>query len=392
VSSPPDRVVVVGAGLAGHGTVTALRQQGYAGRLTLVGAEVHPPYDRPPLSKAVLLGEADDTTLAVDWQTLDVELVLGTHATGLREGAVETDRGTLAADATVLATGARPLRLPGSDQHVLRTIEDSRALRELLRPGAAVVIVGAGWIGAEVATAAARAGCRTVVVEALAEPLAAALPHEVGERTRQWYAAEGVDLRLGARVASVEQGAVHLVDGEQLVADVVVTGVGARPQTAWLGGSGLELTRGGAVVTDERLRTAVPGVFAVGDCAGWRSRRYATTLTLEHWDTALHAPAVVARNVLGGDEVYDPVPYFWSEQLGHMVQYAGHHRCGERVVRRDADGGWAMFWLAGDRMVAAVTCDRPRDLVQARRLMERDAAVDDDLLGDPAVAVRAAGA
>jgi 3-phenylpropionate/trans-cinnamate dioxygenase ferredoxin reductase subunit len=397
VISAGGRVVIVGAGLAGLGTAQALRAQGYAGGLALVGAEPHPPYDRPPLSKAVLQGDADDSTLEVDWAALDVDLRTGVAATGLRAGAVETDRGVLEADAVVLATGARPRRLPGGDagageQVVLRTIDDALALRARLVTGARVAVVGAGWIGAEVATAAARAGCRTTVVEALDAPLAQALPAELGRRTLEWYAAAGVEVRLGVRVASVDRGAVHLAGGEELPADVVVAGVGVRPDTGWLLGSPVDLTPHGAVRTDEHLRTGTPGVFAVGDCAAWRSLRYGTSLTLEHWDTALHAPATVAANLLGGSQAYDPVPYFWSEQLGHMLQYAGHWAAGSRTVHRDDGVSWAAFRLDGDRLVAAVTADRPRDLMQARRLMERDAAVDDDRLADPGVQVKAAAA
>ena len=153
---------------------------------------------------------------------------------------------------------------------------------------------------------------------------------------------------------------------------------------------GPALTAAGAAAVDPRLRTSLPGVWAVGDCASWESARYGTWMLVEHWDAALRAPAVAAANVLGGDQVWDPVPYFWSEQWGRMVQYAGHHPAGERVVWREEGARWACFWLSGDRLVAALTVDRPRDLVQARHLMERDAAVDDDLLADPSVAVKAA--
>lgn len=385
-----DRVVVVGGGLAGLQSVVALRAQGYAGGLTLLGADPAAPYDRPPLSKAVLRGEADDSTLEADWPALDVELLLGRTATGLRPGVLETDRGDLAFDGLVLATGAEPVRLPGPGT-VLRTHDDALALRARLRPGTRLVIVGAGWIGAEVATAAVHAGAQVTVVEALAAPLAGALPVEVGARTAPWWA--GVDLRLGAVVDAVEPGAVHLVGGERVPADVVLVGIGARPATAWLAGTGVTLTPGGAVAVDGGLRTGLPGVVAAGDCAAWESARYRQRMHVEHWDNALHAPAVAAASLLGGDERYDPVPYFWSEQWGRMVQYAGHHPAGDRLVWRepgDTDGAWAAFWLAGDRLVAAVTVDRPRDLVQARRLMAAGRPVDADLLADPGVAVKAA--
>jgi NADPH-dependent 2,4-dienoyl-CoA reductase/sulfur reductase-like enzyme len=222
------------------------------------------------------------------------------------------------------------------------------------------------------------------VVEGLQAPLAGALPAEIGTRTVPWWSA--ADLRTGVLVDSVEPDAVHLVDGDRIPADVVLLGVGARPTAL----PGVELTPTGAVAVDAGLRTSRPGVFAVGDCAAWESARYGTRMHVEHWDNALRAPAVAAANVMGGAEVWDPVPYFWSEQWGRMVQYAGHHPAGDRLVWREDGERWAAFWLAGDRLVATLTVDRPRDLVQARRLMEREALVDAAALADPAVAVKAA--
>ena len=388
-----QRVVVVGGGLAGLQTVVALRGQGYGGELVLVGAETAAPYDRPPLSKAVLAGDADDSTLEADWAALEVTPLLGRRATGLGgDGMLETDAGALGYDAVIVATGASPVRLPGAESALtLRTAADSLALRSRLRPGARLVVVGAGWIGAEVATAAVRNGVHVTVVEALDAPLASALPAECGARMARWWSA--VDLRLGAAVEAVEPDAVHLRGGGTLAADVVLVAVGARPETAWLTGSGVDLVERGAVAVDGGLRTALPAAYAVGDCAAWESPRYGTRMRVEHWDNALRAPAVAAANLLGGDERYDPVPYFWSEQWGRMVQYAGHHPAGDRLVwRAGEDDRWAAFWLTGDHLVAALTVDRPRDLVQARRLMERDAVVDADLLADPAVAVKVAAA
>jgi NADPH-dependent 2,4-dienoyl-CoA reductase/sulfur reductase-like enzyme len=378
-------IVVAGAGLAGLQTVVALRAQGYVGRLAMLGAEPDLPYDRPPLTKQVLAGAAEDSTLEADWPALDVDVRLSTRALAVGDGVVETDRGEVAFDRLVLATGAEPRRLPGADTALtLRTREDSLRLRAALRPGARLVIVGAGWIGAEVATAAVAAGARVTVVEALPAPLAGALPTPVGLRMQPWWSA--VDLRLGAAVEAVEPDAVHLPDGERVAADVVLLGVGARPVAL----PGVAVAESGAVAVDGGLRTSRPGVFAVGDCAAWESARYRTRMHVEHWDNALHAPAVAAANALGGDAVWDPVPYFWSEQWGRMVQYAGHHAAGDSVVWREDGERWAAFWLAGSRLVAALTVDRPRDLVQARKLMERDAEVDVARLADPAVPVKGA--
>ncbi|HMA47977.1 MAG TPA: NAD(P)/FAD-dependent oxidoreductase, partial [Frankiaceae bacterium] len=237
-----ERVVVVGAGLAGARACEELRRQGYAGRLTLVGAEPHPPYDRPPLSKALLRGETDDTTLPVD--LTGVQVLLGRRASGLRPGRLETDGGVLDWDGLVLATGAHPVRLPGDGpQRVLRTVDDARALRAALRPGARVAIVGAGWIGAEVATAAAGAGCAVTVVEAGPAPLAQALGEQVGAWSARWYEQAGVELRTGTGVAAVTGDGLALADGTWLAADVVLVGVGVRPATGWLEGSGLALDR-----------------------------------------------------------------------------------------------------------------------------------------------------
>ncbi len=391
-----QRVVVVGAGLAGLQTVVALRSAGFAGRLSLVGAEDRAPYDLPPLSKAMLSGAAENSSLEADWAALDVDLRLGERALRLADGTLQTDRGTLAWDGLVLAVGAEPARLPGGGRGAgagsravltLRTHDDAVRLRSHLLPGARLVIVGAGWIAAEVATAAVAAGVEVTVLEAARAPFAAALPEDVGARLALLWSA--IDLRLNSTVAIVESTGVSLVGGERVAADVVLIAVGARPATAWLAGSGVALA-GRAVAVDSHLRSTMPGVLAVGDCAGWESARYGTRLLVEHWDNALHAPSVAAANLLGGTVVYDPVPYFWSEQWARMVQYAGHHPAGDRLVWRDgADGSWAVFWLAVDRLVAALTVDRPRDLVQARRLMASGASVDATLLVDQGVPVKA---
>jgi 3-phenylpropionate/trans-cinnamate dioxygenase ferredoxin reductase subunit len=376
-------IVVVGAGLAGLHTVVALRSQGYAGAVTLLGAEGRAPYDRPPLTKELLRGDTDDTTLEADWAALDVDRRLSTPARAVEPGLVLTDDGPIPFDALVLATGAQPRRLPG-DAMTLRTDDDARRLRAVLRPGARLVVVGAGWIGAEVSTAAVAAGAEVTVLEGAGTPHAGALPVEIGARMSPWWS--GVDLRFGALVDRVEAEAVHLVGGEVVDGDAVLVGTGVRPVAV----PGVELTVSGAVAVDAGLRSSVPGVLAVGDCAAWESRRWGVRLNVEHWDNALHAPAVAAANALGGDETWDPVPYFWSEQWGRMVQYAGHHPAGERIVWREDGERWAAFWLAGDRLVAALTVDRPRDLVQARRLIDRGTPVADDLLADPSVAVKAA--
>jgi 3-phenylpropionate/trans-cinnamate dioxygenase ferredoxin reductase component len=391
------RVVVAGAGLAGLRTAEELRTKGFTGEITLIGAEPRPPYDRPPLSKKVLT-DGIDPSLKADFAALGVEFRSAEAATGLDLGArmLSTGRGRLAFDHLVIATGADPIALPGpGPQRFLRTYDDALALRDLLRPGLRLAIVGAGWIGAELATAAAAAGAGVTVVEAAPVPVAAAIGPEVGAVTARWYESAGVELRTGTAVASVEPGGLALADGGWLAADEVVTAVGVRPAVGWLARSGLDLANGVAV--DSRLRASaagrpVPGVYAAGDCAAFESLRFGRRLRFEHWDVALHAPEVVAAGILDADEAYDPVPYFWSEQFGRMVQYAGHHDAADRLVWRGdpAARNWAACWLAGERLTAILTVDAPRDLLQGRRLIESAAPVDETRLADPAAPVKTA--
>ncbi|AQZ70741.1 oxidoreductase [[Actinomadura] parvosata subsp. kistnae] len=382
-----NHVVVVGAGLAGVRTVEALRGRGFTGRITLIGEERHRPYDRPPLSKAVLKGDADTSYVDTDLDALGVEFWAGVAAKSLRPGVVETTEGEVPYDGLVISTGADPIRLPGDGpQHVLRTIDDAHELRAVLVPGARVAIIGAGWIGAEVATAARRADCEVTVIESAATPLSTAVGTEIGGRTLPWY--DGIDLRLGVMVDSVDEGGVRLVGGEFVDAHVVVTGIGVRPAVEWLADADIDLHNG--VVTDEHLRASLPGVVAVGDCAAWWSRRWRTRLRVEHWDTALNAPEVAAATLLGEEAVYDPVPYFWSEQFGHMLQYAGHHPAGDRLIYRgEPEDKWSAVWLTADDTLAAVLAvDRPRDLVQGRRIIDAGSRLDAERLVDPQVPLR----
>ena len=396
-------MVVAGAGMAGVQTAVALREQGFTGTVTLIGAEPHQPYDRPPLSKAVLLGKAEDSAFDVDFEELGIELRLGCEVLGLRPGDHELDTGAgpVPYDVLVVATGAEPVRLPGTEGvpgvHLLRTLDDAERLRPVLARQHDVVVVGAGWIGAEFATAAREAGCAVTVVEAEERPLTGTLPAEVAAPMAAWYAEAGVGLRTRARVARVEPGAVVLDDGSRLSAGAVVVGIGARPATAWLAGSGIALGAHGEVLADRRLATSAPDVYAVGDCASFPSGRYGERLLVHHWDNALQGPRTVAANILGAPAgrppaVYDPVPYFWSEQFGRFVQYAGHHAHADRSVRRGdpAESSWSVCWLRGSRLVALLAVGRPRDLAQGRRLIEAGTALDPELLADPARPLKSA--
>ncbi|MFF7077454.1 NAD(P)/FAD-dependent oxidoreductase [Streptomyces lavendulae] len=399
-------VVIVGAGMAGVQTAVALREQGFAGPVTLLGAEPHQPYDRPPLSKAVLLGKAEeaafDVAFDVDFEELRIDLRLGTEVTGVRPDAHELDTpaGPVPYDVLVLATGAEPLTLPGTGGvpgvHLLRTLDDAARLRPVLATAPDLVVVGAGWIGAEFATAARGAGCAVTVVEAADRVLAGALPAEVAAPMARWYAEAGATLITGAAVAGIEEGRVRLADGRELAAGAVVVGIGARPATGWLDGTGIERGPDGSITADAYLRTSLPGVYAVGDCSSFPSARYGARLLVHHWDNALQGPRAVAANIVAGEPVqaYDPVPYFWSEQFGRFVQYAGHHGGADTLLwRGDPDAAtWSVCWLREGALVALLAVGRPRDLAQGRRLIESAVPVDPARVADPDVPLKSATA
>ncbi|MEV7954997.1 FAD-dependent oxidoreductase [Streptomyces sp. NPDC088141] len=391
--------------MAGVQTAVALREQGFTGPVTLIGAEPHQPYDRPPLSKAVLLGEAEGSAFDVDFEALDIDLRLGCEVTGVRPGAHELDTpsGPVPYDVLVVATGAEPIVLPGTEGvpgvHLLRTLDDAARLRPVLDERHGVVVVGAGWIGAEFATAARAAGCEVTVVEAADRPLAGAMPAEVAAPMAAWYAESGAELLTGARVERIESGRVILADGRVIPAGAVVVGIGARPSTAWLAGSGIALGPDGSVTADDALRTSLPDVYAVGDCASFPSARYGERLLVHHWDNALQGPRTAAANIIAAGagegpapQTYDPVPYFWSEQFGRFVQYAGHCAAADTLLWRGdpADPSWSVCWLRDGVLVAVLAVGRPRDLAQGRRLIEAGARLDPARVADPSVPLKSA--
>jgi 3-phenylpropionate/trans-cinnamate dioxygenase ferredoxin reductase component len=390
----------VGAGLAGAQTVAALRARGFDGRITLLGAEGVPPYDRPPLSKELLTRPEPvwlSADLGVDVEALadDVRLAEPAEHLELRPGGVvvTTARGTVEADAVVLAVGSVPVVPAGfAASALLHTAADADRLRAALRAGAAggprLVIVGAGWIGAEVAGVAAGAGADVTVLEAAGAPLSRQLGAEVGAHLTGWYAAAGVRLRTGAAVTEVDGSGVRLADGEHVPADLVLTAVGARPASAWLEGT-LPLDPRGALLVDADGRVpGHPGVWAVGDVAS-RAHPVFGTVPGGHWSAALHDPDPTVRAMLGvGPGGAGHAPYVFSQQLGHDLALLGLPATAgpetSPVVLRGTpgDGPWAALYLdpadpgpaARDGVAtvrAVLLVDSPRDVGGVRRLMGR---------------------
>jgi 3-phenylpropionate/trans-cinnamate dioxygenase ferredoxin reductase component len=390
--------VIVGASLAGAKAAETLRGEGFAGRLVLVGAEEQRPYERPPLSKEYLRGEAGLDSVYVHpegfYAEQEIELRLGTTAerldTSNRELTLD-DGARLRYDRLLLATGAEPRRLsvPGAELDgvlYLRSLRDSDVLRERLDAGGAVVVVGAGWIGSEVAASARQRGLDVTVVDPAAVPLERVLGLEVGAVYRDIHADHGVRLLLGTGVEAFEGDAaverVRTGDGRVLECDFVVAGVGARPRTGLAAQAGLAVDDG--VLVDEHLQTSMPGVFAAGDVALARHPLYGQPVRVEHWDNALHQGTVAARSMLGLPAVYDRVPYFFSDQYDVGMEYAGFAREWDRVVFRGDPAGreFIAFWLAGDRIVAGMNVNvwDVSDAIQ--RLIRERVAVDDRRLAD----------
>lgn len=393
-----DRVVVVGASLAGLSALEALRAAGYEGELVAVGAEASLPYDRPPLSKQVLQGvwapEQANLRDAAHYDPLEIDWRLGRRAAALDldRRAVELDDGEpLAFDGLVIATGASPRTLPDTPPldgvFVLRTLEDCLALRKDLEGGPRVCVVGGGFIGAEVAASCRTRGLEVTVLEALPAPLARAFPAEMGAACAALHRDHGVDLRTSVGVEGLEGSArverVRLAGGGSVPADVVVVGVGVVPATDWLESSGLELRNG--VVCDETCATAAPGVVAAGDIARWPNPLFGEEMRIEHWSNAVEQGAAAAKRLLTSDEAaepFAPVPYFWSDQYDTKIQFLGRSAPDDEVAVVDGsleDGRFvALFGRAG-RLVGALAFNRPRQLMAYRRLIAGAISWDDAL-------------
>jgi 3-phenylpropionate/trans-cinnamate dioxygenase ferredoxin reductase component len=390
--------VLVGASLAGAKAAETLRSEGFDGRLVMVGAEQQRPYERPPLSKDYLRGEVGREKVYVHdegyYAEREIELLLGRTAEGLDTSSrqLRLDDGTrLDYDRLLLATGAEPRRLsiPGGELDgvlYLRSVEDSDALRERLDRGGSVVVVGAGWIGAEVAASARQRGLEVTLVEPASVPLERVLGTEVGSIYRDIHADHGVRMLLGTGVAAFEgAGAVERVrtsDGDGLDCDFVVVGVGVQPRTQLATAAGLAVDNG--ILVDEQLATDAPGVFAAGDVANARHPLYGERIRVEHWANALHQGPVAARNMLGGSEPYDNVPYFFSDQYDVGMEYAGFARAWDRVVFRGdpASREFIAFWLVEDRVVAGMNVNVWDVTDTIQQLIRERVAVDDRRLAD----------
>ncbi|QIM22741.1 FAD-dependent oxidoreductase [Phycicoccus sp. HDW14] len=348
-------IVIVGAGLAGATAATELREQGYTGKVVLVGAEEHPPYERPPLSKAYLLGSDPFEKALVhpaEWYAEhDVDLRLGVTATGLDTDAhvLTTSAGDLTYEQLLLATGSEPRVLDLAEEAgvpvaYLRTVEDSDRLREAFGDGRRIVVVGGGWIGLEVAAAARTAGSDVTVFEMEELPLLRVLGPTVAQVFADLHREHGVDLRLGTGVGAED------LEG----ADLVVAGIGVRPRVDLAHAGGLDVDNG--VLVDARLRSSVPSVLAVGDIANQAHPRLGRRIRVEHWDTAIKQGKVAAHNLAGGEEEYEEMPYFFTDQYDLGMEYVGHASAEDEVVVHGSleDREFRAFWLSDGDVVAAM--------------------------------------
>ncbi|GLW70484.1 pyridine nucleotide-disulfide oxidoreductase [Kitasatospora phosalacinea] len=392
-------IVIVGAGLAGAKAAEALRAEGYRGPVTLVGDEAERPYERPPLSKGYLLGKEEKEKVYVhpaDWYAQhEVTLRLGTAATAVDPaGHTVTLEGgeRLPFSKLLLATGSAPrtLPVPGGDGDFVRTLRrlgDSEQLRAAFRPGARVVIVGAGWIGLEAAAAARTAGAEVTVLEAAELPLLRVLGPEVARVFADLHRAHGVDLRLGVEVEELRADGVRLGDGSTVPADVLLVGVGIAPNTALAEHAGLTVDNG--VRTDQHLATSHPDVFAAGDVANAFHPLFGKPIRVEHWANALNQPAVAAASMLGKAAVYDRVPYFFTDQYDLGMEYTGYAEPGgyDRVVFRGDVAGreFLAFWLSGGKVLAGMNVNVWDVTDPIRELVRSGRAVDPERLADPAV-------
>jgi len=396
---PADQTfVIAGASLAGAKAAETLRTEGFDGRVVLIGDEQERPYERPPLSKDYLRGESGREAVYVHdegfYAEHEIELRLRRTVTSVDTSSGQVALGDgeqLRYDRLLISTGAEPRRLsiPGGELdgvHYLRSVEDSDALRGRLDRGGSVVVVGAGFIGAEVAASARQRGLDVTVVEPLSVPLERALGTELGAVYRDIHADHGVQMLLGTGVEAFEgAGAVERVrtsDGRELACDFVVVGVGVEPRTRLAAAAGLAVDNG--ILVDEQLQTDVPGVFAAGDVASALHPLYGERIRVEHWANALNQGPAAARNMLGRSEPYETIPYFYSDQYDVGMEYAGFARTWDRVVFRGdpATREFIAFWLVEDRVVAGMNVNVWDVTDHIQRLIRERVAIDDRRLAD----------
>jgi len=396
-----DRVVIVGASLAGLRAAETLRGDGYVGELIMIGAERHLPYDRPPLSKQVLSGawEPERTTLRRPevFEALDINWQLGVSAVALdtQDSVIEVGNGsTVNFDGLIIATGTTPVRLPdamtsslttaGPAVVELRTLDDAIELRsQLVADPIALVVIGAGFIGLEVAASARQLGHRVTVVEAGPAPLMRGLGIEMGRAVAACHGDHEVDILCDTKVTAVDDRGVVLDSGEVLPADVVVVGIGVRPAIGWLEGSGLLLDDG--VVADAYLNVGVPGIYAAGDVVRWPHPLVGETIRIEHWSNAAEQGADAAKNLLaesgvGEARVSGAVPFFWSDQYDRRIQFLGRAAPDDTakiVVGSIQERSFVALYGRGDRLVGVLGVNQPKRVMPFRKLLEEQISMAD---------------
>lgn len=398
-------IAIVGASLAGLRAAESLRSDGFTGRITMIGSEARLPYDRPPLSKKVLSGEWEPERIALrkadDLESLDLDWRLGSPAVSLdllqRQVAL-AGGDTVAFDGLIIATGSQARHLPNQPDwegiHVLRTMDDSLTLRKAIEPTEqvpvpSVVVIGAGFIGLEVAATARARGCAVTVLEGGPAPMLRGLGAEMGHAAALVHADNGVELRIGVSVTEFVEsspgrvGGIELATGERIAADVVVIGVGASPATEWLAGSGLEIRDG--IVCDRYLNAGAPFVYAAGDVCRWTNDLFEREMRVEHWTTASEQGSAAARNLLaeaaGAERTpYSAVPFFWSDQFTARIQFLGRADGDETVhvvIGSPEERAFVALYERAGVLVAALGVSRPRQLMAFRSLIAARASIDE---------------
>ena len=381
-----DGIVIIGGGLAGQRCAETLRRSGYEGKLRLVCAEAHRPYDRPPLSKELLAGARNEESLAyrsLDWyESHSVDVVIGVSATELRPAERQiamSDHTTLRYDRALIATGCRPRTLPllagYENVSLLRTLDDSAELRDAVSGRPRLAVIGGGFIGQEVAATARGLNAEVTMIEAAAFPLQGILGAAVGGWFAELHRAEGVEVITGCTVSRVEGNgrvrALRLSNGQRLAIDHVLVAVGVAPNTGWLAGSGLDAEPG--IRVDEHGRTAIPTVMAAGDASRTFDPQLGTHVLGSHWEAAANQGATAARVMLGLDPGRPPSSSFWTDQYGIRIQYVGHAQLADRVTFEGEPGlrNFTALFTGGGRVVAALLVNRSRALPRARNLVEK---------------------